>query len=74
MRITLPMTRRITLEIPDAAFDSMEQARNLLGIRTKTELIKRSLALMHTLAEAESKGGKIIVETRNGKKERLRLV
>ncbi len=67
-------SHRLSLDIPESTYSAIESVRATLGVATKTEVIRRAVSLLQLATQAEAAGGKIAIDSGNGKLERVRMI
>ena len=58
-------TTKVSVNLPTESVEQLKDYADSDGI-TMTEAIRRALGLQHFLANESAKGGKILIERRNG--------
>ena len=58
---------RLNLEMPESVRDKLESMRRRIEADSRTEVIRRALALYDLLLEHSQQGSSIIVRTKDGK-------
>ncbi len=64
---------KVTVNLPTESVEQLRDYAEANGI-TRTEAIRRALGTQHFLAGEVSKGGKVLIEARNGRFRRLMSV
>ena len=62
---------RLNLEMPESVRDKLESMRRRSEADSRTEVIRRALALYDLLLEHSQQGSSIIVRTKDGKEKEV---
>lgn len=62
---------RLTLSIPTAVRERLEELQSATGAESMTEVIRRALAVYEVLIDARVLGEKVVVKTKKGERELL---
>ncbi|MGH8558576.1 MAG: ribbon-helix-helix protein, CopG family [Methylococcales bacterium] len=65
---------RLNLEIPEATKENLERLRNVTHAESKTEVIRRALALYDFLWSVKETGDTAIIRSKDGKERELVLL
>jgi hypothetical protein len=65
---------RFNLEIADSVADKIKDLQTRTASESKTEVIRKALALFHLFVEERDAGTSIIFRRRNGKEETLKVL
>lgn len=64
---------RVQLDFSEEALEGLDTLKDELHSASRTEVLRRALALLHYAAKAEKEGGSLVIELKDGTKETVRL-
>ncbi len=65
---------RFNLEVAEEVADQIENLRQRSHSDTKTDVVRKALALFHLFVEETEAGTSVIFRHKNGKEERLKIL
>lgn len=65
---------RLSLDIPQAVRDQLSRLEKLTDSGSITEVVRRALNLYELIATLQKKGGKVIIQHKDGTQETYRIV
>jgi hypothetical protein len=65
---------RLNLEFPPQIYEQLQEVQRRSNAASLTEVLRRALALYDLVTEHVGEGGKLVLEDRDGKGEKLRIL
>jgi hypothetical protein len=70
----MKMKQLVQMKLSEKTLEKVEKLKEMLGEDNRTKIVSESITLYLEIAKALKQGAKVVIENKDGSREKLRLV